>query len=483
MTARPNNTAAFSFKITVRIPNRPGNFVRVAKAIAGAGADLDIVEMLSDTGPYKTRRVTVFCSSLEHEKETVAAIRALDEAIVDEVTERIFVSHAGGKMGITGKIPLETRHDLAIAYTPGVARPCRVIADDPEQAWNLTIKGNTVAVVSDGTAVLGLGDIGPAAGMPVMEGKCLLFKRFADVDAFPICVDSKDPDDIVKFVKMLAPSVGGVNLEDISAPRCFEIEERLKKECSIPVFHDDQHGTAVVVLAAVLNGLRVTGKKIHEIKAVVCGLGAAGTACSKILVNAGLKNLIGVDRAGAITHDYANHENPAFRWFAQSTNPENVSGSLADVIKEADMFLGVSAPGVLTEDHVKTMNKGAMVFAMANPTPEIMPEVAKPHVAIMATGRSDYPNQINNVLAFPGIFRGALDARAKQITEGMKLAAAQAIAGMVTSDELSADYIIPSPLNPAVAAAVAKAVREQAIKEGVGTATPKPMPTFDELTR
>ena len=483
MSAKASNSAAFSFKITVRIPNRPGNFVRVAKAIASTGADLDIVEMLSDTGPHKTRRVTVFCNSIEHEKETVAAVRELEEVIVDEVVDLTFLRHAGGKMELASTCPLENRHDLSIAYTPGVARPCRVIADDPEQAWNLTIKGNTVAVVSDGTAVLGLGDIGPAAAMPVMEGKCQLFKRFAGVNAFPICVDTKEPEEIIRLVKQLAPTFGGINLEDISAPRCFEIEERLKAELDIPVFHDDQHGTAVVVLAALYNALKITKRKIGEIRAVVCGLGAAGTACAKILFNAGLKNIVGVDRCGAITKDFAQDANPAFRWFAQNTNPHSISGTLKEVLKGADMFLGVSAPGLLSEEDIKSMAPGAIVFAMANPTPEIMPEIARPHVAVMATGRSDYPNQINNVLAFPGIFKGALAARARAISEEMKLAAAGAIAGLVSPEQLNADFIIPSPLDPRVAEAVAEAVRECAIRQGLGSAAPKPAPTFEQLTR
>ncbi len=480
MSNRPSNSAAYGMKINMHLPNIPGSFMRIAKAIADANATLDIVEMLSDNGPYKKRCVHVHCSSLEHEKEVVKVINELEGVQIEEVIDTTIEYHKNGKMEIHGFAPLKTRGDLSIAYTPGVARPCKVIADDKEQANNLTSKGNTVAIVTDGTAVLGLGDIGPEAALPVMEGKCLLFKEFAGVDAVPICVDTKDPDEIVKLVQLIAPTYGGINLEDISAPRCFEIEDKLKALLKIPVFHDDQHGTAIVALAALYNALKVTGKKITEIKAVICGLGSAGTACAKMYYNAGLKNIIGVDKDGAIHKDFDCKSNPAFEWFRDNTNPNNETGELQDVLKGADLFHGVSAPGILGVDAVKTMNKDAIVFAMANPVPEIMPELAAEHVAVMATGRSDYPNQINNVLAFPGLFRGALDCRATAITEGMKLAAAQAIADIV-GDNLTTSYIIPSALDPVVAQKVAEAVKQQAINEGIGQIHPVPAPTFNNL--
>ena len=480
MPNRPSNSAAYGMKINLHIPNIPGSFMRIAKAVAETNATIDIVEMLSDNGPFKKRCVHVNCNSIEHEKEVVQVIAELEGVQIEEVIDKTIDYHINGKMEIKGFSPLANKSDLSIAYTPGVARPCKVIAADKEQAYNLTCKGNTVAIVTDGTAVLGLGDIGPEAALPVMEGKCLLFKEFAGVDAVPICVDTKDPDEIVKLVKFLAPTYGGINLEDISAPRCFEIENRLKQELDIPVFHDDQHGTAIVTLAALYNALKVTNKKITDIKAVVCGLGSAGTACAKMFYNAGLSNLIGVDKFGAINSKTDCGDNPAFKWFQENTNPNDEAGTLEDVLKGADLFLGVSAPGILSLDAVKSMNENAIIFAMANPVPEIMPEIASEFVGVMATGRSDYPNQINNVLAFPGLFRGALDCRATAITEGMKLAAAQAIADIV-GENLATNYIIPSPLDPAVAEKVAQAVKTQAINEGIGQIHPTPAPTFNTL--
>ncbi len=480
MAYKASNSAAYGMKINMNIPNIPGSFMRIAKVIADANATIDIVEMLSDNGPYKKRCVHVNCSSIEHEKEVIHVLHQLEGVQIEEVIDKTIEYHLHGKMEIHGFSPLKNKSDLSIAYTPGVARPCKIIAADKEQANNLTCKGNTVAIVTDGTAVLGLGDIGPEAALPVMEGKCLLFKEFAGVDAIPICVDTKDPEEIVKLVKQISPTFGGINLEDISAPHCFEIEEKLKAELKIPVFHDDQHGTAIVALAALYNALKVTDKKIGEIKAVVCGLGSAGTACAKMFYNAGLKNIIGVDKHGAINSDTECNGNPGFEWFKHNTNPDNVAGKLDEVIKGADVFLGVSAPGILSLEAVKSMNQEAIIFAMANPIPEIMPELAAEHVAVMATGRSDYPNQINNVLAFPGLFRGALDCRATAITESMKLAAAQAIADIV-GDNLATNYIIPSPLDPTVAEKVARAVKQQAINEGIGRLHPCPAPTFNTL--
>jgi len=372
-----------------------------------------------------------------------------------------------GKIEVTSRPELNTMADLAVAYTPGVAEPCLKISDDVDLSYKYTRRGNLVAVVTDGTAVLGLGDIGPEAGMPVMEGKCVLFKRFGDVDAFPLCVRSKNVDDIVNTVALLAGSFGGVNLEDISAPRCFEIEKKLKEVCDIPIFHDDQHGTAVVVLSGLINALKLVGKKMEEIEVVVNGSGAAGIAITKLLMKTGLKNVVLCDTKGAI-YEGRDNLNPVKEEMAKLSNRSLKKGQLADVIKGADVFIGVSAPGVLTADMVATMAKDPIVLAMANPVPEIMPEEAKKAgVAVMGTGRSDYPNQINNVLAFPGIFRGALDVRASDINDEMKLAAANAIASIITDEELSPEYIIPDSFNENVTKAVAKAVAEAARKTGV----------------
>jgi malate dehydrogenase (oxaloacetate-decarboxylating) len=375
--------------------------------------------------------------------------------------------HIGGKIEVTSKAPLKTRDDLSMAYTPGVARVCEAIHRDPEKAFTLTIKKNTVAVVTDGTAVLGLGDIGPAAAMPVMEGKAMLFKEFAGVDAFPICLSTKDPDEIVRTIKNIATAFGGINLEDISAPRCFEIEDRLKEELDIPVFHDDQHGTAVVVLAALINALKIVGKRMEDIKVVVNGVGAAGVACSKIIMAAGVQNIVGCDQQGALYRGRTEHMNWVKDWYARNTNPDNEQGTVHDAMKGADVFMGLSAPGVITTDDLQKMASEPIVFAMANPTPEIMPEEAEAYVAVMATGRSDYPNQINNVLCFPGIFRGALACRASRINEEMKLAAAHAIAGIISDNELHPDYIIPSVFDRRVAEAVARDVEEAAYQTGV----------------
>jgi len=373
-----------------------------------------------------------------------------------------------GKIEVICRAPLETRDDLSLAYTPGVAQPCLEIQKDVNKSYELTRRSNLVAVVTDGTAVLGLGDIGPEAGMPVMEGKCALFKAFGDVDAIPLCVRSKEVSDIVNTVKLLAGSFGGVNLEDISAPRCFEIEKQLKECCDIPIFHDDQHGTAVVTLAAMLNALKVVGKKLDEIRVVTSGAGAAGIAIIKLLISMGLKDVVLCDRNGAIYKGRPEGMNPMKDEMAEITNQQMRKGSLEEVIKGADVFIGVSAPGCVTPEMVKSMAKDPIIFPMANPTPEIMPDEAKAAgAAVVGTGRSDFPNQINNVLAFPGIFRGALDVRASDINDEMKIAAAKAIASFVTDDKLSADYIIPSALDKTVAQAVAKAVAQAAKDTGV----------------
>ena len=371
-----------------------------------------------------------------------------------------------GKIEVVSRVKVDSREALSLAYTPGVAQPCLEIQKDIDKSYELTRRWNTVAVVTDGTAVLGLGDIGPEAGMPVMEGKCVLFKEFGGVDAIPLCIRSKNVDDIVNTVALLAGSFGGVNLEDISAPRCFEIEEKLKARCDIPIFHDDQHGTAVIVMAALKNALRLTGRKLEEIKVVTSGAGAAGTAVVKLLACAGLRNIIKCDRSGAI---YSGRPglNSAKAEIAAMTNPGREQGSLAKVIKGADVFIGVSAPGLLSQEMVRSMNKDSIIFACANPVPEILPDEAKAAgAAVVSTGRSDYPNQVNNVLAFPGIFRGALDARARDINEEMKLAAAQAIASLVSDEELSADYILPLAFDPRVREAVAAAVYKAAKDSG-----------------
>jgi len=368
---------------------------------------------------------------------------------------------------VENKVPLMTRQDLSMAYTPGVARVSKSIGEDPTKAYALTIKKNTVAIVSDGTAILGLGDLGPEAAMPVMEGKAMLFKTFGGVDAFPLCVASKNIDDIVLFCKMIAPTFGGINLEDISAPRCFEIEDRLKQELDIPVFHDDQHGTAVVVMAALINALKIVKKPMRKIRVVVMGVGAAGGACTKLLKRAGVKSIVGVDRAGAIYRGRTENMNSVKEWFAKHTNRENIRGDIVKVSDGADVFIGVSGPDIFPEKALKRMAKDPIVFALSNPDPEIAPELAHKHARIVATGRSDYPNQINNVLCFPGLFRGALDCRAREINDEMKMAAAKALAALVKPEELSEEYIIPSVFNTKVREVVSKAVAKEALRTGV----------------
>ena len=372
-----------------------------------------------------------------------------------------------GKLEIKSKVKIETKEDLGLAYTPGVAEPCRKIYDDVENVYKYTAKGNMVAVVTDGTAILGLGDIGPKAGLPVMEGKAILFKEFANVDAFPICLDTKDVDEIVRTIQLISPGFGGINLEDISAPRCFEVEEKLKKILDMPVFHDDQHGTAIVVLAGLINATKVVGKKLCDLKVVINGAGSAGTAISKLLLRSGVKNLIACDKVG-ILYRGMDKIDDAKTALTEITNPENIKGNLSDALKGADVFIGVSAPGIVTADMVKCMNKDAIVFGMANPTPEIMPDEAKKAGArVVGSGRSDYPNQVNNVLVFPGLFRGALDVRAKEINEEMKLAAAYAIANYIKDEDLNENNVIPSALDKGVATKVAEAIAKAARETGV----------------
>ena len=441
-------------------------FADVASVIVEAGGEVGAIDIARSTRHAIWRDVTVAAGDSAHAQEIVDRIADVPGVIVDSVSDRTFLMHIGGKLQVEPRVPLKTRDDLSMAYTPGVARICNAIAADRSAAWALTVKRHTVAVVSDGSAVLGLGDIGPEAAMPVMEGKAVLFKRFANVDAWPLCLDTRDVDEIVSVVRAIAPGFGGINLEDISAPRCFEIERRLREELDIPVFHDDQHGTAVVVLAALLNTCRLLGRDIQDCRVVVLGIGAAGTAVSNILLAAGVRDIIGCDRAGTLHMDRADEMSEAHREYAQRTNPRGVKGTLDDALDGAHVFIGLSGPNAVTPAQIARMSDDAAVFAMANPIPEIMPEDVPDNVRVMATGRSDYPNQINNVLCFPGIFRGALDVRARRIDLPMKVAAAEAIAGVIPEDELSADYIIPSVFHPDMAKLVARRVADAARTSG-----------------
>jgi malate dehydrogenase (oxaloacetate-decarboxylating) len=464
MSATPS--AQYRLTIRVKLDDAHGMLGEVTGAISHAGGMVGAIDLVESGHEASVRDIVVDATGQDHWQQILDAINAIDGAQVIDITDRTFLMHVGGKIEQHNKHPLKTRDDLSMAYTPGVARVCLAIAAEPERSFQYTIKRNTVAVVSDGTAVLGLGDIGPAAAMPVMEGKCCLFKEFAGVDAFPICLDTKDPQEIVRAVELIAPAFGGINLEDISAPRCFEIEDELKRRLDIPVFHDDQHGTAVVVMAALLNAAKLTGRSLQQIRVLIIGLGAAGIAVTRILHQAGVKEIIGADSKGALhvrREDYLDGSMSGVkRWFAQVTNPECVAGAPQDVIDGADLLIGLSGARALPAEALSKMKADAMVFAMANPNPEVHPEEAAPYARIVATGRSDYPNQINNVLCFPGVFRGALDVRAEAITEPMKMAAARAIASIVDEGELREDYIIPSVFNRDVAPAVAAAVADQA---------------------
>ena len=460
-------SAQYSLTVRVEIEHRPGMLGQVASAIGSAGGTIGAVDLIRVDGRHTIRDITVETADDTVWPDLIAAIDAIPDARVLDSTDLTFHVHLGGKIEVHNKRSLKTHDDLSMAYTPGVARVCNKIRNDPEEAFRYTVKRNTVAVVSDGTAVLGLGDIGPRAAMPVMEGKAMLFKEFGGVDGFPICLDTKDPDEIVAVIKAIAPGFGGINLEDISAPRCFEIEDRLRAELDIPVFHDDQHGTAIVVLAALLNALKLTGRHIEDINIVIVGLGAAGVAVARILLAAGARHIIGCDSRGAVHTERADYVDgsmhPVKRALAETTNLERRTGGPADVLAGADLFIGVSGARIVPASALAAMNADPIVFAMANPDPEVAPEEAAEFARILATGRSDHPNQINNVLCFPGIFRGALDARATEITEAMKTAAAHAIAGIVPTEELREDYIIPSVFNRDVAPAVAAAVAAQAL--------------------
>jgi malate dehydrogenase (oxaloacetate-decarboxylating) len=464
---------AISLTMVLRIdmPNEPGAFGTLANAIGDSGGAIGAVDMHTVGRTRVVRDVTIGVPSDAAANDVRRAVEAIDGARIIFAADSTFLAHIGGKININPKITIKSRQDLSTVYTPGVARVSMAIAADPSKAFQLTVKRNTVAVVTDGTAVLGLGDIGPLGALPVMEGKAMLFKQFADIDAFPICLDTKNVEEIVETVVRIAPVFGGINLEDIAAPRCFEVESRLVEALDIPVMHDDQHGTAVVIMAALINAARVVGKRLEDLQVVVSGSGAAGTATIKMLLGAGVRDVIPVDRVGALNRT-DRYENPHWRWLAEHCNRENRRGSLREVLQGVDVFIGVSAPGILQPDDIARMARDPIVFAMANPNPEIMPDVAAPVAAVIATGRSDFPNQVNNLLSFPGIFRGALDVRARRITEGMKLAAAYAIAQIVSDDELNAEYVIPSVFDTRVVDAVAKAVANAATEEGVARRMP-----------
>jgi malate dehydrogenase (oxaloacetate-decarboxylating) len=458
---------SFSVTMRVRLADRPGSFAQLAQAIADTGGSLGAIDLVRVERDTKVRDVTVEATDADHLDSIVAAVRALEDVELEHVSDRTFLLHLGGKIEMIAKTPIRTRDDLSMAYTPGVARVSQAIAADPTTVWNLTIKQNAVAVVTDGTAVLGLGDIGPEAALPVMEGKAALFKEFGGVDAWPICLATTDVDEIVAAVTAIAPVFGGINLEDISSPRCFEVEARLREQLDIPVFHDDQHGTAIVVLAALLNALEVAGKQLDQVRIVLTGVGAAGIAVTDILLAAGARQIVGCDRHGAIHRGRDGLEGVKAA-YAERTNPGKDEGSADEVLAGADVFIGLSTPGAVSPAGIAGMNEDAIVFAMANPTPEVAPEQLPVGKAlVVATGRSDYPNQINNVLAFPGVFRGALDVRASTITEGMKVAAGRALAAVIPRDVLSPDYVIPSVFNRDVAPAIAAAVAEAAEREGV----------------
>ncbi len=456
----PSTSPGYSITVRIETPSSPGATIALTEAIGGAGGSLTALDVVESSAGGIVVDVTCDATDADHAIRITDRIRELDGFQVRKVSDRTFLLHLGGKLSVESKVPLRHRDDLSRAYTPGVARVCMAIVENPEDARRLTIKRNTVAVVTDGSAVLGLGNIGPAAAMPVMEGKAALFKRFADVDAWPVCLDTQDTDEIVLIVKALAPGYGGINLEDIAAPRCFEIEARLREALDIPVFHDDQHGTAIVVLAALTNALRVVGKSLGDITVAISGTGAAGSAIIRLLHAQGVGDIIAADRSGILAPDSRKHASRL--WILEHTNRNGATGTLRDAVRGADVFIGVSGPNLLDGDDIATMADDPIVFALANPDPEVDPAAAAEHAAVVATGRSDYPNQINNVLAFPGFFRGMLDAAASEITDDMMIAAAYAIASAVGPDQLNPSFIVPSVFDEHVAPAVAAAVRERA---------------------
>ncbi|OMD63474.1 NAD-dependent malic enzyme [Paenibacillus odorifer] len=464
--------------IRLEIRKSVASFGDVASGIAAAGGDIVAIDVIRAGKDVTTRDITVNVQDAAN-GDIISILSKMPGIKIINVSDRTFLAHLGGKIEITPKMPIKNREDLSLVYTPGVARVCTAIAEDPRKAYSLTMKRNTVAVVSDGTAVLGLGDIGPEAAMPVMEGKAMLFKQLANIDAFPLCLNTKDPDEIINIVKAVSPGFGGINLEDISSPRCFEIERRLAEELDIPVFHDDQHGTSVVAFAGLLNALKVVNKSIENARIVVVGIGAAGVSICNLLLAAGARYIYAVDREGVLRKDLQ-YDNPEWQKLAAATNPEGIEGGITEVIRGADVFIGVSRGGILTVDHLKSMASDNIVFAMANPTPEIEPDLAEPFVRVIATGRSDYPNQINNVLCFPGIFRGALDCRARTVNLEMKLAAAKAIASVVHPDELNEQYIIPSIFNEKVVEQVRLAVIQAAISTDAARRIPKDVAAITE---
>lgn len=477
MVSAPSVSSSITARLEVRAS--PTAVSDLTTAIERAGGIVTALDVTASFHEAMTVDVTCATRDADHAADVVAALEALDGVTVKRVSDRTFLMHLGGKLSIESKVPLRNRDDLSMAYTPGVARVSQAIAERPEDARRLTIKRNTIAVVTDGTAVLGLGDIGPLAALPVMEGKAVLFKRFADIDAFPICLDTTDVDEIVRTVRAIAPAFAGINLEDISAPRCFEVERRLREALDIPVFHDDQHGTAIVVVAALRNALTVVGKRIEDVRVVMSGAGAAGTAVLKLLIAAGVRDVVVTDIDGVV-HRERPGLSPALRWTAEHTNPRGLTGTVRDVVVGADVFIGLSAPDVLTGDDVARMAPDAIVFALANPRPEVDPDEAARYAAVVGTGRSDFANQINNVLAFPGVFRGLLDAQSHTITEGMLLAAAEALASVVRPEELNPTYIVPSVFHHEVTTVVAAAVRRAAGEAGVAAES---HPTTGEIAQ
>lgn len=469
-----------SYSVVMRLEHKKelGSLGRITTAISNAGAEVTAIDLVKVDKKTVTRDISFMARNVDHGQKVIEAVVGSDGIRIVNVSDSTFLIHLGGKIEVTNKVPVKTREDLSRAYTPGVGRICMAIYEDPKKVFNLTIKKNMVAVVTDGSAVLGLGNIGPGAALPVMEGKAMLFKEFGDVDAFPICLDTQDPGEIIQCVKAIAPVFGGINLEDIAAPKCFEVEDALVKALDIPVFHDDQHGTAVVVMAALLNAAKIVKKELEDLKIVMTGAGASGTACIKMFLHYGIKDIVCCDRSGIIFRGREEHMNPAKEWLAENTNPGNIRGSLADSFEGRDLFLGLSGPGLVTADMLKKMGRDPIVFAMANPVPEIMPEEAEPYVKVMATGRSDYPNQVNNALCFPGIFRGALDVRACKINENMKVAAVKAIASIIKKDELGPEYIIPSIFDKRVVKNVATEVGRAAHKSCVARRIPKSVDVY-----
>ena len=458
---------ANSITIRAKYPNLPGMLANILNTISKNKGDMSAIDVVSISDVNIVRDLTINTSGNEHAEIIINKLKKIEHVDIQNVSDQTFLLHLGGKIEVKSSFEISTRDEMSKAYTPGVGRISSHINQTPESVWSLTGKSHTIAIVTDGTAVLGLGDIGPEAALPVMEGKSMILKNFANVDAWPICLNTKDSDEIIDIVKAISPGFGGINLEDISAPRCFYIEQRLKQELDIPVFHDDQHGTAIVVLAALINSLKIVKKKPKDIKIVIAGVGAAGIACGNILLDYGVKNIIGVDSTGIITKDRDYKDNIYKSNFASKTNPENIKGDLQKALKNADCFIGLAGPNIVSPEMLLKMKKNSIVFALANPVPEIMPELIPANITIMATGRSDYPNQVNNSLAFPGIFKGLLDVRAKTISDGMKISAAKAIASIIPKNLLSPDFIIPSVFDKNVVEGVSKSIASQAIEEGI----------------